>query len=228
MRSARTLVTPALAVLVGLPALLIGGLATGAAASPAPLTIAFISTQTGLAASSYQGATQVFEAAIAAQNAKGGINGHKLQSLIIDDQTSASLEATGTEEAASRGAIGIVVNAPVWGDGGAQAAQKAGMPVTGSSSDGPEWGEQPYTNMFAADTGSVNPKYPVNTVYGKLVKQVGGTKLAVYALGISPNSVQANSNETQSLAHVDPSAKTVVDDRSIPFGASTDFTPLER
>ena len=36
--------------------------------------------------------------------------------------------------------------------------------MTGGSFDGPEWGTQPYTNMFASDTGSIDPKYPVNTL----------------------------------------------------------------
>ena len=46
--------------------------------------------------------------------------------------------------------------------------QQAGVPVTGTYDDGPEWGTQPYTNMFASDEGSVNPKYPVNTQIGEL------------------------------------------------------------
>ena len=49
------------------------------------------------------------------------------------------------------------------------------MPVTGSYDDGPEWGTQPYTNMFASDNGSVNPAYPVNTQIGDFLKAHGGT-----------------------------------------------------
>ncbi len=48
------------------------------------------------------------------------------------------------------------------------------MPVTGTYDDGPEWGTQPYTNMFASDEGSVDPKYPVNTQHRRLPQAARG------------------------------------------------------
>ena len=207
-----------------LPVVFVGGLATGASASPAPETIAFITSETGAAAAEYTGSTGVFQAAIDAQNAKGGVDGHKLDALVIDDQTSPSVLASGVQEAISRNAIGIVSDSPIFYLG-AQYAQKAGVPVTGSSEDGPEWGTQPYTNMFGIGTsGSVDPKYPVSTLFANLVKPLGKVNVALYALGVSPNSVQANSNESQSFAHGAPQAKVVVNDKSVPFTAGTDFS----
>ena len=81
----------------------------------------------------------------------------------------------------------------------------------------------PYTNMFAAVYGSLNPSYPVNTFYGTLLKAFGATKLATYAIGISPNSVRANSDVEQSFARV--GGTTPVNDTSVPFG-SVNFTTL--
>ena len=63
------------------------------------------------------------------------------------------------------------------------------MPVTGSSLDGPEWGERPNTNTFASDTGSVNPKYPANTAIGAFLKAHGGATVGTYGIGISPSSI---------------------------------------
>ena len=63
--------------------------------------------------------------------------------------------------------------------------------MTGSYDDGPEWGTQPYTNMFASDNGSVDPKYPVNTQIGDFLKQHGGTVLGSYGYSISPSSSRA-------------------------------------
>ena len=37
---------------------------------------------------------------------------------------------------------------------------RQGVPVTGGFFDGPEWGTQPYTNMFAADAGQRGPQVP--------------------------------------------------------------------
>jgi branched-chain amino acid transport system substrate-binding protein len=198
-----------------------------ASASPAPLTIAFISSQTGAAATQDEGIVPVFEAALDAQNAKGGVNGHKLVPLVIDDQTNPASAVTGVQEAISRGVIGIVSNSPIGGLF-AKYPHQAGVPVTGDSSDGPEWGTQPYTNMFGTgSTGSTDPSYPVSTMYGNVVKAVGikDPRLAVYALPISPLSVASNTNVTESLRRIVPGSKTVVDDRSVPFG-STDFGPV--
>ena len=93
------------------------------------------------------------------------MHGHKLVPLILDDQTNPSLIATAVQEADSK-AFAIVSQSPLFFLA-AKYPQAAGVPVTGSYSDGPEWGEQPYTNMFAADAGSLDPKYPVNTELGR-------------------------------------------------------------
>ena len=65
--------------------------------------------------------------------------------------------------------------------------------------DGPEWGTQPYTNMFASDTGSVNPSFPINsTAYGVFLKSHGGTNLGTFGYGISPQSTYATYNAAKS------------------------------
>ena len=159
-------------------------------------------------------------------NAKGGIAGHKIEPLVIDDQTSPAAAATGVQEAISRGVIGIVFNTALAGLI-AKYPQQAGVPVTGDNSDGPEWGTQPNTNMFGTgSTGSTDPSYPISTMYGNLMKAVGVThpRLAVYALSISPLSISSNTNVSESVKRVIPSAQTVVDDSSVPYG-STAFGP---
>jgi branched-chain amino acid transport system substrate-binding protein len=205
--------------LVGLPALLTVG-STPAAAAPAPITIAFIVSQTGPGGPNNVGAADVFRARIALQNAQGGVNGHRLVPLVIDDQTSPTAVVTAIQEAISKGAIGIVSGSAVF-QYGAKYPQQAGIPVTGTNSDGPEWGTQPYTNMFSSDFGSLDPKYPVNTVYGKILKVLGAKRLAAYGYGISPDSARHVFSVAQSFQRVGGSAP--VQDASIPFGG-VDFT----
>ena len=209
----------ALAAAAAIPGLLTVA-APPASAAPAPYTIALITSITGLAAPQDVGTVGAFKARLALQNAQGGINGHKLEPLIIDDQTSPTAVSTGIQDAISKGAIGIVSESPVLFLA-AKVAAAAGIPVTGDDSDGPEWGEPGYTNMFAAVYGSLNPSYPVNTGYGQLLKATGATKVATYAIGVSPDSVRANSDVAQSFARV--GGKTLVNDSSVPFG-SVDFT----
>ncbi len=147
------------------------------------------------------------------------MNGHKIVPLIIDDQTSPTAIATAVQEADSK-AFGIVSQSPLFFLA-AKYPQQAGVPVTGSYSDGPEWGEQPYTNMFAADVGSLNPKYPVTTLAGNFLKQHGAKVLATYGYGISPSSSRAAIQTSDSFNHA--GGKTGVLDTTVPFGG-VDFT----
>jgi branched-chain amino acid transport system substrate-binding protein len=196
------------------------GSASGSSGSKAPYTIALVTSTTGLAAPLFQETPQGFLARIALQNAQGGVNGHKLVPLVINDQTSPSLDATGVQLAISRGAIGIVAVSSLF-YGGYKFAQQAGVPVTGSSLDGPEWGEQPNTNMFASDTGSIDPKYPANTAIGTFLKAHGGTIVGTYGIGISPSSIQSAIGSGISFTHA--GGKVGVLDTSVPYG-SVDFT----
>ena len=141
--------------------------------------------------------------------------------MIIDDQTSPSRQIdTAVQSAISKGAFGIVSQSPLFFLA-ASYPHQAGLPVTGSYDDGPEWGTQPYTNMFASDNGSVNPAYPVNTQIGDFLKAHGATVLGSYGYSISPSSSRAAIGTGQSFEHA--GGKVGVLDTTVPFG-SVDFT----
>ncbi len=147
------------------------------------------------------------------------MNGHKLVPLIIDDQTSPTLIATAVQSADSK-AFGIVSQSPLFFLA-AKYPQQAGVPVTGTYDDGPEWGTKPYTNMFASDNGSVDPKYPVNTLLGNFIKDHGGTVLGSYGYSISPSSSRSAISTARSFKAA--GGKVGVLDTTVPFG-SVDFT----
>jgi branched-chain amino acid transport system substrate-binding protein len=191
--------------------------AAGAATSAAPITIAYVTSISGPGASEDSTSPGAFKARLALQNAEGGVNGHKLVPLIIDDQTSPSAVATAVQEADSK-AFAIVSQSPLFFLA-AKYPQQQGIPVTGSYSDGPEWGEQPYTNMFAADVGSLNPKYPVTTLAGNFLKTHGATTLGTYGYGISPSSSRAAIQTADSFKHA--GGKVGVLNTTVPFGGVT-------
>ncbi|HVA06812.1 MAG TPA: ABC transporter substrate-binding protein [Acidimicrobiales bacterium] len=192
-----------------------------AASSKGPLTVALITSQTGLAGPEYGDAAQGFLARIALQNAHGGVNGHKIVPLVINDNSNPTTVVTGVQEAISKGAIGIVSESPVFFLA-AKYPQQSGIPVTGGSFDGPEWGTQPYTNMFAADSGSIDPKYPVNTVFSSFLRAHGGTTIGSYAYQISPTSVRGATYTADGFKT--EGGQIGVLGTSIPFG-SVAFTP---
>ncbi len=186
-----------------------------AAASPAPITIAYVTDLTGEGGSENASSPAGFNARIALQNAEGGVNGHKLVGLVIDDQTSPTAIATAVQEADSK-AFGIVSQSPLFFLA-AKYPNQQGVPVTGTYDDGPEWGTQPYTNMFASDEGSVDPKYPVNTQIGDFLKAHGGTVLGAYGYGISPSSSRAAEATADSFQHA--GGKVGVLNTTVPFGS---------
>jgi branched-chain amino acid transport system substrate-binding protein len=194
---------------------LAGGTA-GAAASGSPITLVMITSLTGEGASEFSNAPAGFNARIAMQNAEGGIDGHKITGVVLDDQTSPTEIATAVQDAVSKNPAGIVSISPLFflAD---KYPQEAGLPVTGGFFDGPEWGEQPFTNMFASDVGSVDDKYPVNTAIGAFMKAHGGTVACSYGYGISPSSSRSAIGTNLSFTHA--GGKSGVLDTSIPFGS---------
>ena len=205
---------------------LIAGVGVASAGGPAgaasnePVTIALITSQTGQAGAEFQDSPQGFLARVALQNSQGGINGHRINTIILNDQTSPAQVVTAAQQAISQNVTGIVSVTPLFFLA-AKYPNQAGMPVTGGSFDGPEWGTQPYTNMFASDTGSIDPKYPVNTQVGGFLKAHGGTVIGSYGYGISPSSTRAAVGTAQAFTHA--GGRVGVVDTAIPFG-SVDMT----
>jgi branched-chain amino acid transport system substrate-binding protein len=215
-----------LSVLVGLPLVTLGATTAPPPASPssaagAPITLALITPLTGPSAPETSNDPAGFLARIDLQNAQGGVNGHKLVPLVIDDQTSPSTIATAVQDADSK-AFGIVSASPLFFLA-AKYPQQAGVPVTGSYTDGQEWGEPPYTNMFASDLGSLNPTLPVNTLEGKILKKFGGTTLGTYGYSISPSSSREAIATARSFQHA--GGKVGVVDTSLPFGSESFSAP---
>ena len=221
-RSTRIALTLALATVLSFAGIVGLGTASASAATAtkSPITIALVCTCSGPGGPEYQGVPGAFRARIDLQNANGGVNGHKISTLVLDDQTSPTQASTAVQEAVSQGVLGIVSISALFFEG-AKYAQQADIPVTGSFQDGPEWGQQPYTNMFAADNGSVDPKYPVNTGIGKFLVSKGGNVVASYGYGISPSSTRSAIGTVQSVIHA--GGKQGVLDTTVPFGGS-DFT----
>jgi branched-chain amino acid transport system substrate-binding protein len=220
MRRRWRYVTAVLAVTAGLPFASVGASSSSAgASSKAPITISYITDLTGGGGPQDASSPAGFYARIDLQNAEGGVNGHKIVGIVIDDQTSPSLIATAVQSAITR-SFGIVSQSPLFFLA-AKYPQQAGVPVTGSYDDGPEWGTQPYTNMFASDEGSVDPAYPVNTLQGAFLKQHGGTVLGSYGYGISPSSARAAVATSDSFKDV--GGKVGVLNTTVPYGG-LDFT----
>lgn len=163
----------------------IGGSPAGA--SSAPITIGVIYDGTGLGAPSINGSQIGAEARIDAQNAAGGVNGHKLK-VVLEDSTSTG---TGDQTAAQyliedKDAFGIIEDS-TFTFGATAYLQQNGIPVVGYAYDGPEWGEQPNDNMFSVSGVSITPfngTYYSYTSQVAFMKDIGVTKIADVELNL--------------------------------------------
>jgi branched-chain amino acid transport system substrate-binding protein len=195
----------------------------GASGSKAPITIGFITSETGLASSSYVGSQWGAQARVDAQNAAGGIDGHKIVLAIKDDTSSPTTNQTVAEELVSQGVFGVVEDTS-FTFGGYHYLQQQGVPVTGAAIDGPEWGQQPDTNMFSVSTPATTP---VNGLYysytdeAKFLKSVGVHKLAGVTFDIQ-SAIQSQSSLIQTAAPL--GITNCYFNSTVPFGA-TDMTP---
>jgi branched-chain amino acid transport system substrate-binding protein len=171
---------------------LVGVSGGAASAAKAPIVIGMITDETGGAASSYVNAQDGAIARIDAQNAAGGVDGHKLVLDVVDSQsTPAGFEEAAQTLVQDKGAFGIIaISSSTFG--GASYLQKKGVPVIGFAEDGPEWGQQPNTNMFSVSgilTGPINGR-----IYsyggGQTFKSLHVTKLATVVANV-PTAIQA-------------------------------------
>jgi branched-chain amino acid transport system substrate-binding protein len=188
------------------------------------ITIGFIYSATGIASSSYVDAYKGALARLDAQNAAGGVDGRQLKLDVKDDESSLA----GMSDAAHLLSDNTFAIIPLssFTFAAAKTLQQAGIPVVGYEVDGPEWGQQPYTNMFSFSppvSTPFNGTYYTYTDAAQFLKSLGVTKMANLAYGISPSAVQATKDFEAAANAVGMNEPKCYEDLSVPFG-SNDFT----
>jgi branched-chain amino acid transport system substrate-binding protein len=177
---------------------------TSASSEKAPIIIGYITDETGPTSSTYINAVQGAQARIDAQNATGGVDGHKLELVAEDDQSTPTGNSTAAHLLVSKGAFGLIEdNSGAFGS--SKYLNQQGIPVVGVSVDGPEWGEQPNTNMFSiGDLYSTTPfdgYYWTYSSSGAELKALHVTKLAQVVFNISSAINAANTIFAQAKSY---------------------------
>jgi branched-chain amino acid transport system substrate-binding protein len=177
---------------------------SSASSAKAPIIIGYITDETGPTSSTYINAVQGAQARIDAQNATGGVDGHKLELVAEDDQSTPTGNSTAAHLLVSKGAFGIIEdNSGAFGS--SRYLNQLGVPVVGVSVDGPEWGEQPNTNMFSiGDLYSTTPfdgYYWTYSSSGAELKALHVTKLAQVVFNISSAINAANTIFAQAKSY---------------------------
>ncbi len=196
-----------------------GNTASAPGVSPTTIKIGFITSFTGAASSTFATASTGAKAYFTAVNKAGGVDGRQIQLLTADDASTPAGALAATQLLLSQGVYGIVVDSSYY-FGSYKVTTQAGVPITGSGFDGPEWGEQPNTNMFST-TGGINPVHPeLQASLGSvaLFKSIGASNVGGLAYGISPSSTSSIKDMRTALQ--DNGLTMGYENLSVPFGTT--------
>src|SRR6476620_12379189 len=220
----------AFAVAAGLGLATGGLLASGAAAqsgsSPGitakDITLGYISSETGVAASASKGSETGCKARVGAENAKGGVNGRKINLEAIDDKSSANLNAA-KDLVENRDAF-IVINDSAFAFTTYRYLRDAGVPMLGGGFDGSYYFEKGNENIVSA-YGDGTPVAGITyDNVTNVMKKLGAKSVAAVGYGISPSSSEA-AKATETFAAKASGLKSGYLNTSVDFG-TTDVAPI--
>jgi len=168
-----------------------GNTASAPGITKTTIKIGILSDLTGTASSSFATSPGAMEARFKAINAAGGINGRKI-SWVVDDtlSTPAGAETAAKDLVQNKGVFAVAeISSAFYGAAPFLASEK--VPVTGVALDGPEWYQQPNTNLFST-TGNAAASGPA---YGDggFWKAIGATKISYVESNVSAAINQGNS-----------------------------------
>ena len=128
-----------------------GNTASAPGITPTKVTVGLVTSLTGAESAQFNGAQQGAQARFDLQNSQGGVDGRQLEVVAADDTST----PTGADSAASslisqKGVFGLMFVSGVTATA-YKVPQQEGVPVVGAAVDGPEWGQQPNTNMFSVN-----------------------------------------------------------------------------
>jgi ABC-type branched-subunit amino acid transport system substrate-binding protein len=156
------------------------GLAPGA-----PIKVGVLTSLTGGAAF-FNTARIGVKARLALENASGGVDGHKIEYVVVDDKSTLPGAAAAAKQLVADKTFGALAVSAQFGSA-APVFKSAGMPVAGASFDGSAaWHDPSYTNLFSA-SGVADPDL-VSTTFGRFFDSVGATKVAALA-GPTPSAM---------------------------------------
>lgn len=184
------------------------------------VTVGLLTDLTGAASSTFSDTPEGVEARFSLQNANGGVNGRTLRLVSSDSGSTPTGAHTAAEVLVSQRSVFGVIAVSALTFGGSQYLHQAGIPVTGSALDGPEWYTERNTNMFNIE-GTSSPHYPSYTSEGGFYESLGVRNIGFVA-DDTPSSARGVRQVINSVHNVGLHSCT---DIVVPLGA-VDFTAI--
>jgi branched-chain amino acid transport system substrate-binding protein len=186
----------ALAVVATLSVATVGVLATGASAqssgndpgvSNKSVKIGFISSETGSAAANFVGADKGCKARVDAENAKGGVNGRKIDLIEIDDKSSGA-NLTGAKDLVQNQDVFAVVNDSPFAFLTYRYLKDEKVPTIGGGFDGSYYYDAGNEWLISSlGDGTPIPGITTDTAV-QVMKKLGAKKVGAIGYGASPSS----------------------------------------
>jgi branched-chain amino acid transport system substrate-binding protein len=217
-------------VAVGVLGVALAGTAAGAQSGSVPgvskdaVTLGFIWSGTGVAAPNFQDSGDACQARVDAQNAKGGVNGRKIQLETVDDKSSGA-NLTGAKDLIENRHVYAVVNNSSFAFLSYRYIEGTGTPLIGGGFDGNYYSVKGNENIInAGGNGSPPPEGIIFTNGTDVAKKLGATKIGSVGYGVSPSSTGV-AKDTQKYAAKASGLKPVYLNTAVDFG-STDVGPI--
>ncbi len=218
------------AVVVGVLGITVAGSAAGAQSSTAPgvsknaIKLGFIWSGTGVAAPNFEDSGDACQARVDAQNAKGGVNGRKIELEKVDDKSSGA-NLTGAKDLIDNRHVFAVVNNSSFAFLAYRYIQSSGTPLLGGGFDGNYYSQKGNEDIISVGgNGSPPPTGIIFTNGTDVAKKLGATKIGSIGYGVSPSSTGV-AKDTQKYAAPASGLDPVYLNTAVDFG-TTDVGPI--
>lgn len=188
------------------------------------IKIGYIWSETGVAASSFTGMGDAFQARIDAQNAKGGVNGRKIDTEIIDDMSSGA-NLTAARDLIENRKVFTIVNDSSFGFlTWRYLLQEAKVPYIGGGFDGNYYSLEGNQDVVSV-LGNVSANADLTSmIFANAMKKKGASKVAALAYAAAAASV-GSTKANQNYAVPEAGMQAVYTNTTVDFGSS-DVSPL--
>src|SRR4051812_22519529 len=186
--------------------------------------LGFIGSESGVASPNFQGTDKACQARIDAQNAKGGVNGRKIELETVDDASSGA-NLTAAQDLVKNRKVFAIVNNSSFAFLSWRYIKDAGVPLIGGGFDGNYYSQKGNEDIIdAGGNGSPPPQGIIFTNATEVAKKLGATKIGSVGYGVSPSS-SGVAKDTQKYAAPASGLKPVYLNTAVDFG-STDVGPI--
>jgi len=209
----------------------VGVFAGGAAAqsgnapgvSAKTIKLGFISSETGAAAANFVGADKACKARVGAENAKGGVNGRKIDLVTIDDKSSVNNQIAAKDLVENQKVFAVVNDSP-FAFLTYRYLRDGKVPMIGGGFDGSYYYD-PGSEWLISSLGDGTPIPGITSDTAvRVMKQLGAKKVAAIGYGASPSSSET-AKAVETYGADSQGLKGVYLNNTLEFG-STDVGPV--